>query len=545
MKHLLKTAILLFCLTGIAKAQVKITADLEYDFSTGHFSLQNGNTVGMGKKKDTHSTRLFALKEGQGITVNVKNLNPLKYYTELNGNYQSLNASIPAVTAIEVNDYFKLLNKPAVATGAEEKKPALGPARAPAAAQPAPNSAIMQEIMQRIDCVAGNFILINKCKKTAKELASVFASYNNYYNNLKQQDQLDVKDVKASLKSLVSDQLQQIAGTTGKGILTSNFRNAIDVTTDNVALLKTDLLNSIDQALEETEECYDELYDLVLQNPVETNAVQEEYALRRTPADTELMLTRLPKTKKEYFKLKEWAKGVRETIAEKIWPDIAKSHAAYLFCLGLEETTNAGTFMVDDDVLELSLLIKKVTDNKELKKIDRIKIYTTGGIRASYGAGLYFSGLDHHEFTNTRSEKLEKVATLTDNNTIDSVIQNVGYTSINQTNKRKASWGAMTFLQARTNWGDGINLGGYMGIGLLLNDETRPIFSFGGTLAFGRLSKLVNLHFGVVYGKVDRLNPKYELNKAYKGDITDLTIKETHSSFLLGMTWNIGAIGKK
>ncbi|MBL7729346.1 MAG: hypothetical protein JNM68_16750, partial [Dinghuibacter sp.] len=109
MKPILSLAAMLFFIMGVTQAQEKITADLEYDFKTGHLFLINTNPVGMKKKSgNKHAKRLYTLKEGQGISVNVKNLNPLKYYTELNGNYQSLNTPIPAITAIGVDDYFKL-----------------------------------------------------------------------------------------------------------------------------------------------------------------------------------------------------------------------------------------------------------------------------------------------------------------------------------------------------------------------------------------------------------------------------------------------------
>ena len=62
-------------------------------------------------------------------------------------------------------------------------------------------------------------------------------------------------------------------------------------------------------------------------------------------------------------------------------------------------------------------------------------------------------------------------------------------------------------------------------------------------MVFGRIPR-GNLNIGAVWGKVNRVNPKYELGKEVQGDITDPVVSVTRSSLLIGITWNLGKVGK-
>lgn len=545
MKKILIYAILFFIPAAYTRAQVKVTADLDYDFITGHFSTKNGNTVGMKRAKGfsprkKHNTYLFTLKEGQGVTVNIVNMNPLKYYAELSGQRQTLTSAPPDITLIKVDDYVKLLKPPAVNAG--EKKATEG--EHPHGAPPPIDEDIVAAIKEKIACIVNGLKAAEMAGNAAKDIAQVFASFASYYKMVKDLDAFDVSTLPGTMRSMVADRLQLVR-TTNSSIINTSFAVATDVNQDNMDAIKQSLLSAVQKAVDDIRACYDRLYDLALQNAPELKNVLAFYKARPVTDEKEIMLASLPDTKKEFLKLLDWAASIKETIKEKIWPDVDKAIVSYLQLFNLSSVINAGTFMVDEDVMDLTLTIKKTADNKELKKIDHIKIYTTGGIRVNYGAGFYLCGLDNDEFAIRKAEKIEKVATLTANNTIDSVLQNVSYSAINKTSKRNISWGAMTFLQGHTNWSDGINLGAYFGLGLLLNDEARPIASAGLSVSLGRLSKMVNLHAGVVFGKADRLNPKYTPGTEYKGELTEVTVKEMHSSFLFGVTWNIGKIGNK
>jgi hypothetical protein len=196
--------------------------------------------------------------------------------------------------------------------------------------------------------------------------------------------------------------------------------------------------------------------------------------------------------------------------------------------------------MTDEDIAEVTITIKSIADNKEIRKIDRIKFHTIGGFRMEYGVGLYVSGLSDDEYVMDRTTKIEKVGVLNGSN-IDSVLQNVNYTTPRLSSDKNINWGAMTFFQARTNWGNWFNVGGYFGLGLLLNNNTKPIFSTGVSLVLGTIPR-VSLNIGTTWGKVNRLNTKYDLNEPFKGDITDPTVTKTKSRLLIGLNWNLGKI---
>ncbi len=558
-KILVLIAVTLQILTfKISFSQTPITGTLTYDFSTGSLLLDSYKPIGITKKgalnkKSSNSQRspvnqIFGLHDGQGVAIVVTNINPLKYYAESNATFITTTTAPPTLTAVGVEDLFKGVKKP-------EAKPSdstpvrdtrlrdldpLRTTRDDGSPIPRPNTIKIQEIKELINCIKKNIVTIEVKESLAKETGKVFQSFNNLYTEMKKLDNVDAAGFKAKMQDVLVTPLHNI--TSKAPALSVSLNSFTDVSNSNLDLIKNYILDNIDDAVKEMNDCYDKLFDTLAKYPLEKATLEEQFKKDKQNLKTDLMLVQLPATRKEFYKLQDWAKNTRETINDKLWPEINKILAVYLFCNDLRFTIPAGTVMADEDLVNITLVIKNVSDNKEVRKIERIKFHTIGGFRMEYGVGLYVTGLGDDEFVMERKTRIEKVAVL-NGTSIDTVLQNVNYTSLKAANTKNVNWGTMAYFQGRSNWGSWVNIGGYFGIGLLLNNAAKPIFSAGGSLVFGRIPR-GNLNIGAVWGKVNRINPKYEPGKEVQGDITDPTVSVTKSGLLIGITWNLGKVGK-
>lgn len=559
MKKLIISCLFILPILGFkisfGQGQVPVTGTLTYDFSSGALWLDSSRPIGKVPLfkffKRAPRNRIFGLYDGQGVAINIMNINPLKYYAETNVSFTTTAVAPPTLTAVSIEDMFKEVEKP-------KAKPAdsvTAPPTRPGAAfdrnterlmtdegRPIqrPNAAKMQEIKDLIDCIKQNITAIESKETLAKETGKVFQSFNNLYAEMKKLDNIDSTGFKTRIQEILITPMHNITSTVPNLSVTIN--SSTDINASNLNILKEHITGNIDIAITEMNSCYEKLFDTLAKYPLEKAALELQYKNDDRNMKTDLMLVQLPATRKEFYKLQDWAKAVREAVNDKLWPEINKSLVAYLFCTDLRFTLTAGTIMANEDLATVTLIIKNVSDNKEVRKIESLKFHTIGGFRMEYGVGLYVTGLGDDEYVTERKTRIEKVAVL-NGTTVDSVLQNVNYASLKESSSKNVNWGTMAYFQGRSNWGSWLNIGGYFGIGLLLNNNAKPIFSAGGSLVFGRIPR-GNLNIGAVWGKVNRVNPKYELGKEVQGDITDPVVSVTRSSLLIGITWNLGKVGK-
>jgi hypothetical protein len=514
--------------------EFSITSQLVLDYRTGKMFF-NSKSIGVKGKKD--NARIFGVKDGQAISVLVRNINPLKYYVESSVAYINTIASPPALTGVNINDLFKDVKMPSAAPAEKTAVPE-NPEDTSAGAMDDGgfDKKKVEEMEQKINCISGTIQTIKQAQVFSQEIGNSFEAFNEYYQQMKTADNIDKESFYKYIDEGIVQQIKEISSKINQPGITIVDRYSINA--KNINLLKNAITEAIRQSIEEMNECYETLFD-ELNN--EDNGREKDELQRRNEKDRlKLMLSQLPATRKEFYKLQDWAEKVKEA-NDKVWPAVNKILSLVSFSLNLNFDLPAGTVMADEDVTNITLTIKNISDNKEVRKIERIKFHTIGGFRLEYGVGLYVTGLGDDEFVFDRTSRIEKVPIL-NGTTIDTVLQSVGYTTPRISEEKAINWGTMTFFQGRSNWGGGFNIGGYFGLGILLNNNAKPIFSTGASIVLGRIPR-GNINIGAVWGKVNRLNPKYGVGKEYKGDIIDVTVSKTSYSMLVGLTWNLGKVG--
>jgi hypothetical protein len=195
------------------------------------------------------------------------------------------------------------------------------------------------------------------------------------------------------------------------------------------------------------------------------------------------------------------------------------------------------------DEIEIEYKVKDVKGNDVNKK--KFPLDVKGGLKIDFSVGIAITGkslgpLYDQEYVSYQKDSIFKEPKVINDSTVKDAYAKGTFSTIKLNNTKNMTFGIMGHLHAYQRGGHGIQPGLTLGVGYLLNQQSRLILAPGISLiATGSPYRFVlNICYGV--SAVKRLSPKYELGKYYKESITDVpTFDSWKGGLLIGLSWNL------
>ena len=179
-----------------------------------------------------------------------------------------------------------------------------------------------------------------------------------------------------------------------------------------------------------------------------------------------------------------------------------------------------------------------LTNDDIFKNYKGILVKRKKGIKIDFSAGIFGSGLYDNEYVTSQFSQIVQDTTVVDNEIKIGPKQQTFSTIIRRKNA-KFSYGPIAFIHFHSMRNSWVNLGGYIGTGLLFKEDSKPVLSVGLNALMGNYQRVI-VGIGAASANVTRLSSKYEVGKSYPETITDVP-KESQIkvSWLVSLSWNL------
>lgn len=178
---------------------------------------------------------------------------------------------------------------------------------------------------------------------------------------------------------------------------------------------------------------------------------------------------------------------------------------------------------------------------KDKKIYDVINIEPKQGLKISFATGIFFSGLNDMTYSKTTVDSfIQKKYTVggTPGGQVRDTLVAQTFTHLYNKDQTKMSFGAMIYMQFHTRNEGNFNVGMYIGLGALFNDQTRFTIGTGVSLLIGKVQRFA-INAGAVMAQVDRLDPPYNTETWYAKTIDNIpTFRAWKVQPSLGFSWN-------
>lgn len=174
-------------------------------------------------------------------------------------------------------------------------------------------------------------------------------------------------------------------------------------------------------------------------------------------------------------------------------------------------------------------------DSGKTKSSDTIPTNTgisIRGIKFDFSGGFFYSNLyDNEYYVTQRQAMVDK--TIIDNGVEKVVKEPATFSTIHTKNQKNYSIGLMTYVHMRLKGYKSVQPGTYFGTGLWLGDDTRLVYSLGGSLSFIAFNQRCALHLGYMLGNTKSLNSSYKPDVEYQESITEPQMESKRDGGLL------------